>query len=95
MAPGNKDVAVSHNNLATTLSGIAELIQQTKQYDTLVPMYEQGVVVVESSLGAQHPNLALNLQSLASFYVEQDKLDSAVALTERALHIAGSRVTSR
>jgi tetratricopeptide (TPR) repeat protein len=50
-------------------------------------MYEQGVALVESSLGAQHPNLALSLRSLASFYAMRGELTRALALNEKALHI--------
>jgi len=62
-------------------------LRQTRQYDTILPLYEQAVAVMESSLGSQHLNLALNLKTLATFYVEQGRLAEAVSLQERALHI--------
>ena len=78
---------MSLNNLATTISGLADLLRQTKQYDTILPLYEQAVAVVESSLGSQHPNVALNLKTLATFYGEQGRLAEAVSLDEKALHM--------
>ena len=35
----------------------------------------------------QHPNLALNLKTLASFYAAQGKVAEAVKTNEKALHI--------
>ena len=42
---------------------------------------------MEASLGADHPNVALNFRTQAMFYAEQGKNEEAVSLTERAVHI--------
>jgi tetratricopeptide (TPR) repeat protein len=66
---------------------LAALLEDSKQYEAIVPLYEQAVAQVEASLGAQHSNLALNLKTLASFYASQGRVAEAVKTNEKALHI--------
>ncbi|MCS6927398.1 MAG: tetratricopeptide repeat protein, partial [Candidatus Binatia bacterium] len=64
-------------------------------YDTILPLYEHALTVLESTLGAQHPNVAVQANTLATFYEECGQLDRALAFREKALSIQENALAPR
>ena len=87
LGPGQHQVAVSLNNLTTTMSGLADLLRQTQNYDAVLPVYAETFAVLEAALGAEHPNLVAHLATLGDAYAEQEKWVDAEPYYRRAVHL--------
>ena len=55
LGPGQRQVAVSLNNLTTTMSGLADLLHRTRRYDALLPLYAETFACARSGAGRRAP----------------------------------------
>ena len=94
LTPGQEDVAVSLNSLATTISGLVSLLDETENYKDVLPIYERAVATIEASLGSEHINVAHNLRTRAGFYRRLKRYDEAAGLLQRALSIQRNALPS-
>jgi tetratricopeptide (TPR) repeat protein len=57
------------------------------QYNEAEPLFKRAIALVEKTLGKEHPELAVNLNDLASLYQTQGKYQEAEPLYQRAITI--------
>ena len=69
------------------MSGLADLLRQTQNYDAVLPVYAETFAVLEAALGAEHPNLVAHLATLGDAYAEQEKWVDAEPYYRRAVHL--------
>jgi tetratricopeptide (TPR) repeat protein len=72
---------------AATLSNLAEAYRVQQMYPEAEPLYEQGIALVQSRLGAKHPMMAVFLNDKGLLYHAQGRDDEAQQLYKRALEI--------
>ena len=67
--------------------GLARLYYDQAEYDKAAPLFMRARMVLENSLGPDHPDLALVISNLASLYLRLGRLDEAGPLFEKALRV--------
>ncbi|MBW4520695.1 MAG: tetratricopeptide repeat protein [Scytolyngbya sp. HA4215-MV1] len=76
--------AVDLNYLFTALGNF---YTENQQFSTAESWYQQGQVLLQSRLGGDHPQVAISLNNLASFYQAQQRYSEAEPLFIQALAI--------
>jgi len=62
-------------------------LRNAGRYDDAVPLAERALAILEKALGAEHPNVATALNSLATLYANKGDYERAEPLYQRALTI--------
>jgi tetratricopeptide (TPR) repeat protein len=76
-----------HLNVATSLTGLAQLYKSQGKYLEAEPLFEQSLAIREKALGPDHPDVAASLNDLAELYRAQGRYTEAEPLYKRALPI--------
>jgi hypothetical protein len=82
-----KSFGLDHPHIATTLSNLAVLLQDTKRLDEAEPLMRRALVIDERSHGPDHPNVAIRLNNLAQLLGGTNRLIEAEPLMRRAVVI--------
>jgi tetratricopeptide (TPR) repeat protein len=72
---------------ARVLNRTAYYLYERARYAEAKPLYQRALRISEQALGADHPQVALNLNNLAELYRTQGKHAEAEPLFQRARHI--------
>ncbi|HET8888232.1 MAG TPA: FxSxx-COOH system tetratricopeptide repeat protein [Candidatus Angelobacter sp.] len=72
---------------ALLLNQAANYLVDRAEYARAEPLYRRALVILEKTLGSDHPNTARNLNDLGVLYYEQKKYDEAEPMYRRALAI--------
>jgi len=75
----------------TFLNGTAFALTYAGQYSEALPLYQRSLAIRESTLGAEHPDVAASLNNLADLYREQGEYGQAEPLMQRSLAIGRKR----
>ena len=81
------DIKASPLTLALYLAYLAILYKDQGKYSEAEPLYLRSLEIYERQLGADHPDVATNLNNLAALYRAQGKYSEAEPLYLRSLEI--------
>lgn len=73
--------------VATTGILVEPYLYEQGRYSEAEPSYERSLTIRERQLGADHPDIAQNLNNLAGLYCSQGSYSEAEPLYERSLKI--------
>ncbi len=76
-----------HPELASPLTGLANLYQEQGRFEQARPLYERALRIREQVFGPQHPLVAHPLNGLAILYQKQGNFEQSESLFQRALSI--------
>jgi tetratricopeptide (TPR) repeat protein len=77
----------NHADLIATVDGLAYACFGQKKYDVAEPIYQRLISLWETSVGSDHPMLAMALDKIVIFYTDQKKYEQAKAASDRATAI--------
>ena len=72
-----------HPNVATSLSNLAVLLQDTKRHEEAEPMLRRALEIDEAAFGRHHPNVAIRLNNLAMLLHDMNRNEEAEPLMRR------------
>ena len=82
-----KSVGAEHPRVATELSNLALLLQDTDRLTEAEPLMRRALAIDEQSFGTEHPKVAINLNNLAQLLRATNHLTEAESLMRRHLEI--------
>ena len=81
------ELTPQHPHVATALSNLASLLQDTGRMIEAEPLIRRALVIDEGHFGPDHPNVAIQLNNLASLLHDMGRHAEAEPLKRRALSI--------
>ncbi len=87
LAVGEQVFGPEHPAIAESLSVLAIIASNQKDYERAERFYQQALVIREKALGPQHPTTAESLNNLGVFYCTIGKYEQAEPLLRQALSI--------
>jgi tetratricopeptide (TPR) repeat protein len=85
------NVGPHHPDVATSLSGLAELYREKGDYAAAEPLHKRALAIFEQTLGPTHPAVATSLNNLAALYRAMQRDAEATLLEQRAAAIQAMR----
>jgi tetratricopeptide (TPR) repeat protein len=80
-------LSVDEGIRVTSINNLASLYYDSGRDDEAIPLYREVIAIRETSLGADHPEVAVSLNNLASVYVASGEYAQAEPLYRRSLEI--------
>jgi hypothetical protein len=84
LAIQEKALGPDHPDVATSLSGLADLYQDEGRYADAEPLYKRSLGIKEKVLGPDHPGVATSLNGLANLYQTEGRYADAELLYQRS-----------
>lgn len=81
----------THPYVATTLSNLAALYEEQRQYAQAEPLYQRALAILEQALGPEHPQVVVSIRHYATLLRQTNRIAEADKLEARAQALSGQR----